>query len=114
MKNIFSSMAVALFVWLGLAASAANAAVLTLSDWTGSATTGYTATFGNSGQSYAFTDAIPFSLPSDASGNLMANVYDTTENALGMVFWIFIYTKLPWDLLKSVQAPVTVVPMTHL
>ncbi|MEO8343436.1 MAG: FxDxF family PEP-CTERM protein [Gallionella sp.] len=89
MKNIVSSMAVALTIWLGLIAGAANAAVLTLSDWTGSPTTGYTATFGNSGQSYAFTDAIPFSLPLGASGNFTANVNDTTVNALGMYFPAF-------------------------
>jgi hypothetical protein len=73
MKNIFSGMTVALTIWLGLAAGAANAEVLSLSEWTGSATTGYTATFGRSVDN-PFFDSYNFSLPLDASGNFTANV----------------------------------------
>jgi hypothetical protein len=96
MKNIFSSMAVALTIWMGLVAGAANAAVLTLSDWTGSATTGYTATFGNT---YIYTgsrtsnlglaDEYNFTLPLDSSGNFIASVYDSAPNAPKTAFSAF-------------------------
>lgn len=77
MKNILSGLAVALAISLG-SDGAANAEVLSLSDWTGSATTGYTATFGKSGIIFEASDLYTFNLPLDASGNFTVNVYDTT------------------------------------
>jgi hypothetical protein len=74
MKNVFSGMAVALTMWVGVVTGAANAEVVSLSDWTGSATTGYTATFGRSGLVTSFIDTYNFSLPLDSSGNFTANV----------------------------------------
>jgi hypothetical protein len=88
MKNVFSGMAVALTMWLGVVTGAANAEVVSLSDWTGSATTGYTATFGRSGLVNSFIDTYNFSLPLDSSGNFTANV-DGFNGRAAIVFSAF-------------------------
>ena len=89
MKSTFSSMAaVALTLWLGLAAGTANATgVTTMSGWDGSASTGYSATFGNNGVTSMFNDSYNFSLPGDASGNGGANVISLGGN--GIIFTAF-------------------------
>jgi PEP-CTERM motif len=63
MRSTFSRMAVvALTLWLGFAAGAANATT-TFSVWTGSDIAGWTASFGNTSVGNAFNDLIAFSLP---------------------------------------------------
>jgi PEP-CTERM motif len=75
MKNTFSLMRViALTLWFGLAAGAANAGVPTISGWDGSTDTGYNASFWNTGVSNVFSDWISFSMPADSSGNSQSNV----------------------------------------
>jgi hypothetical protein len=98
MKSNFLGVAgVALTMYLGLAAGAANATVIPISAWSGSASTGYSAIFGNSGVGSTFNDSFNFSLPADAIGSGAANaislggsgVLFTTftlyENSIGLI-----------------------------
>ncbi|MEO8342574.1 MAG: FxDxF family PEP-CTERM protein [Gallionella sp.] len=98
MKSTFSRMAaIALTMWLGLAGTAQAAGVATMSGWDGSASTGYSATFGNNGVSSMFDDTYKFSLPSDSTGNGKANVislggndvlftaFTLYENSIGLI-----------------------------
>ena len=88
MKSTFSSMAaVALTMWLGLAAGSANATVDTINNWDGSASTGYSATFGKNGVDSMFNDTYHFSLPAGTSGNGGANVISLGGN--GIIFTAF-------------------------
>ena len=74
-KGGFSRMAVVvLTMWLGFSAGAANAGVPTMSSFDGSASTGYNASFWNTGVTTSFDDWISFSIPSDSSGNGASNL----------------------------------------
>ncbi len=88
MKNIFSSRmgAVFLTMWLGVAAGTANAGVLTMSAWEGSASAGYSANFGNPGVSNTFDNWLNFSIPADASGNGEANIIGLGQNIMFTMF----------------------------
>lgn len=91
MKSIFSShmVAVALSMWLGIAAGTANAGVLTMSTpWEGSASAGYTANFGNPGVGSTFNDWLVFSIPVSSSGNGEANVIGLGTNIIFTTFSI--------------------------
>ncbi len=80
MNSTFSRMlAVAMTMWLGLAAGTANAGVPTFSGWDGSADAGYNASFWNTGVASSFTDLFSFVIPADASGNGDANVISLTS-----------------------------------
>lgn len=87
--NTFTRMAaVAMTMWLCLAVGSANAGVLTMSAWDGSANTGYNATFSNTGVSSPFDNWISFSLPADSSGNGSANVI-SLSNVNNVIFTAF-------------------------
>lgn len=84
MKSTFSRMvAIALTMWLGLAAGAANAGTLTMSAWGGNATDGYSAFFGNNSVASSFNNWLNFTLPSDSSGTGGANAVSGTLNNYG-------------------------------
>ena len=88
MKNTFSRMvAVALTMWLGLAAGSANA-VQTFGPFTGSAGTGYTADFGNNAVTGpTFSDWFDFSLPADTVGQGGATaITSITTSGIGVMF----------------------------
>lgn len=94
MKSVFSRMAaVALTMWLGFAAGTANAAIFTISsgDWSGSATTGYTANIGNNAVTGpVFSDWFNFSLPADTVGQGGATaITSITTSGIGVVFTVF-------------------------
>ena len=77
MKSTFYSnlATVALTMWLGVAAGTANAGMLSMSTpWEGSASSGYTAYFGNASVDATFDDWLTFSIPADSSGNGKSNV----------------------------------------
>ena len=84
MKSTFSTMsAVALTVCLGFTAmSAHGAGILTISGWDGSASTGYSANFGNPGVTNTFHDSVNFSLPADSSNSGVANTISLGGNAV--------------------------------
>lgn len=80
MKSTVSRMAaVALAMWLGLAAGVANAGVPTFSGWDGDASAGYNANFWNTGVLGSFVDLFTFEIPADSSGAGDANVVSLTS-----------------------------------
>ena len=75
--------AVALTVCLGFTAVSANATgMLTISGWDGSASTGYSANFGNPGVTSTFHDSVSFSLPADSSNSGAADTISLGGNAV--------------------------------
>ncbi len=77
MKTTFSRMAaVALTMWLGLVAGAANAGALTFNGWSSSGG-GYATSFFNV-VGTTFTDWLDFTLPAGSSGNGASNVISLT------------------------------------
>jgi len=94
MRSTFSRIAVvALTLWLGLAAGAANAltstAVSTISF--GACTSGCNASFGGSVSPpfTAFSDWINFTIPSSTSGNGAAYVFNTLQSGTNINFSAF-------------------------
>jgi hypothetical protein len=98
MKSNFLGVAgVALTLYLGLAAGAANATVVPMSAWSGSASMGYSAVFGNNGVGSTFNDSFNFGLPAGATGSGAANAislggsgvlftaFTLYENSIGLI-----------------------------
>lgn len=80
MKSTFASIgALALIIWLGLVAGAANASTTTIDNWSGSASAGYSADFGQNQlfPSGVFFSDYSFSLPAGSSGNGEVNITST-------------------------------------
>ena len=92
MKSIFSRVAiVAITVWLGLAASTANA-VPVISGFDGSPTAGFNAVFGNTGVAATFNDSFLFTMPVGSSGSGAANLIElavTGNNIILSAFNLF-------------------------
>jgi hypothetical protein len=81
MKSNFLGVAgVALTMYLGLAAGAANATIVPITSWTTTASGGSSAIFGNNGVDSVFNDSFNFSLPAGSSGNGSANAISLSAN----------------------------------
>lgn len=89
MKSVFSRMAaVALTMWLGFTAGTASA-VPVFHSFTGSAATGYTASFDNTAVSPAFSDWFAFTLPGDTVGQGGVTAITSFASGIGVMFTSF-------------------------
>ena len=95
MKSTFSRIAVvALTLWLGLAAGAANAVTLTFNGWTANSG-GYITNFADNGVApgtapFSFSDWLYFTLPGSSTGNGGADVVSNfSVNGFNVVFDAF-------------------------
>lgn len=81
--------AVALTMWLGLAAGTVNAGVPTFGSWSGDSINGYSASFSDSHVSSTFDDWISFSLPAGADGSGAADILSNWVKGAG---WNVVFT----------------------
>ena len=92
MKSTFASKGtLALIIWLNLVAGAANAATFWIDNWSGSASTGYSADFGHSNIPIVFHDYYSFSLPAASSGNVEVNSFTSPINSDVVIEALTIY-----------------------
>ena len=73
---------VAMTLGLGLVTATANANILSISSWQGNTSAGYSADFSNLNVGSTFNDTIPFSIPSDASGNGTVSVIGLSDTSI--------------------------------